>query len=168
MDKKGSFTNIVGLVLKTIIGNMVLSFFLFGIFFIIANDWQGTMIAHFGQENIVLEFQGGYYPDKVKCTVSGEWKIFEKELLFDDCGEFAWIEKISATEKGKDDNTIIEENFYYHKYTIDIADMHKRGSYTIEISYVIDKTEYRIYNMFYYDGEYDYAQTQMKTNIWCS
>ena len=65
----------------------------------------------------------------------------------------------------KDDNINIGENYYYYRYTLDIDDMHKDGAYTIEIVYQINNTEYRMVNMFIYDGEYSYTQSQMEITL---
>ena len=52
---------------------------------------------------------------KVIIIEKNEEKIEQKTYLYDDCGMGAWIEKISATEKGEDDNTIMEKNYYFLK-----------------------------------------------------
>lgn len=154
---------------KLIVGHMglnaILSFFLFLVLFVMVNERHGTMVANYNQENIVLEFYSTNYPEEIKCNVWGEGSILDDTFLFEECGEYAWIEKISATEKGKDDNINIGENYYYYRYTLDIDDMHKDGAYTIEIVYQINNTEYRMVNMFIYDGEYSYTQSQMEITL---
>ena len=163
--KNQSLNSAVKLIAINIGINVGLSFFLFAALFVKVNERQGTMIANFNQENIVLEFYGIYYPEEVVCRVFGENKISENDVLFEECGEYAIIEKISAIEKGKDDNINIDENYYYYRYTLDINEMHKNGTYTLEIIYQINNTEYRMQNVFHYDGEYSYTQNQMEITL---
>ena len=163
--KNQSLNSTVKLIVINIGINAFLSFFLFIILFVTVNERHGTMVANFNQDSIVLEFYGIYYPEEVKCSVFGENKRTENTFLFEKYGEYAWIEKISAKEKGKDDNINIGENYYYYRYILDIDDMHKTGEYTIEIIYQINDTEYRMRNVFDYDGEYIYTQNQMEITL---
>lgn len=85
--------------------------------------------------------------------------------MYDDCGMGAWIEKISATEKGEDDNTIMEKNYYCYKYEISIKDLHGNGNNIIEIVFVNNNTEYCVHNTFYYNEGYNYTENQMQMDL---
>ena len=164
--KKEKSSYNVSSIIKTILGNCTLSFFLFLILFIGTHNERGTLTMYFDNENVTLEFNGNCYPEEVKCTLEGEKGRKEANYLFDYYGEYAWIEKVSSTVKGKDDNTSVRGNYYYYKYLINIADMHDGGSNKIALTFEIGNTEYRINNMFYYsDGEYVYTEELMQTDL---
>ncbi len=162
---KNKIKSYVIMFIKTILWHGALSVILFCVFFLVAHNDRGTLITYFENENIILEFQGAYCPDEIKCIINNEGKIQEKKYLYDNCGVSAWIEKISATEKGKDDNTIVEENYYCYKYEINIKDMHGVGNNVVDIIFVNDNTEYCIHNMFYYNKTYDYTENQMQMDL---
>lgn len=163
--KNDAIKNNLKIFMRTILVHIVISFLLFVFFFLYSHDERGALITYFDDENIVLEFQSAYYPNEIECIVSvGENKLKEK-CLFDDYGESAFIEKIYATEKGKDDNTILKENYYCHIYTINIADLCIKGSNKIDIIFLINNTEYHIRNTLYYNEEYNYTKSKMQLEL---
>lgn len=163
--EKNKIKSYVRMFIRTILGHVGLGLLLFFFFFLSAHNERGILITYFEDENIILEFQGIYHPDEVKCIVKNEEKIEQKTYLYDDCGMGAWIEKISATEKGEDDNTIMEKNYYCYKYEISIKDLHGNGNNIIEIVFVNNNTEYCVHNTFYYNEGYNYTENQMQMDL---
>jgi len=146
--------------------NGVLAFFLFLYIFVGIHNEMGTLNISFENNNIIMEFEGYYYPEEIKCTIEGKEQRWEQSYLFDVYGEYACIEKITAIEKGKDDNTKMRENYYYYKYLLDINNSYDVGSYEIDLTFEINNTEYHIGNMFYYeDGNFDYTKNLMQRDL---
>ena len=155
----------IRLILQTIVVHILLSFLIFLTLFSVTYNVDGKLITYFEDERIVLEFHGMYYPDEVKCIICFEDGIGEEEYLFSNCGETAWIEKISANEKGKDESTVVKENYYCYKYEINIAGLYGRGSNIIDIVFSINNKEYHIRNTFEYNEDFRYTEGQMQIDL---